>query len=432
MDSVVKNVYYMKTISIAKVPYTAKIFYMFMMFMWVAGASDYTSFNLGKNPILMPVYMIILGYYYVKYCKKSFKPLFLVIGIFLFWHIVSFFKYGGIIGFNFPPFYSILIVHVAFNIYRKDEFFLLFEKILVFFCCISLVVWVLVNILGTPFVSLMRLISVIQPSNPTETYSFLFGICSQLEFGIRRNLGFTWEPGRFACWLLLGLYVNLILHRFKISYKNNCSFYILFLSLISTFSTTGYALLFLMVLFYFINKKGVFSKLFIFLGVILALPSIIGLSFMSDKISTLSDVNNDISIIDYHIIEGDMEVITPQRFTGILLSFQNFIHDIFWGYNQLPYSYTNDCLFRNSIIVAPSEGIFEMLAKYGIFVGVFLYYWLVKSSILLGEYYHYKGKCFFLILFILMSISYDFWENCILMYFYFFALYKSKDVNYVR
>lgn len=422
----------MKTISIAKVPYTAKIFYMFMMFMWVANVSGYTSFNLGKNPILMPVYMIILGYYYAKYCNKSFKPLFLVIGIFVFWHIVSFLKYGGIIGFNFPPFYNILIVHVAFNIYRKDEFLLLFEKILVFFCCISLVVWVLVNILGTPFVSLMRLISVIQPSTPTETYSFLFGICSQLEFGIRRNLGFTWEPGRFACWLLLGLYVNLILHRFKISYKNNCSFYILFLSLISTFSTTGYTLLFLMVLFYFINKKGVFSKLFIFLGVILALPSIIGLSFMADKFSTLSNVNNDISIIDYHIIEGDMEVITPQRFTGILLSFQNFIHDFFCGYNQLAYSYTNACLFKNSIIVAPSEGIFEMLAKYGIFVGLFLYYWLVKSSILLGECYRYKGKWFFLIFFVLISFSYDFWENCILMYFYFCALYRSKDVNYVQ
>lgn len=55
MDSVVKIVYYMKTISIAKVPYTAKVFYMFMMFMWVANVSGYTSFNLEKNPILMPV-----------------------------------------------------------------------------------------------------------------------------------------------------------------------------------------------------------------------------------------------------------------------------------------------------------------------------------------------------------------------------------------
>lgn len=51
----------MKTISIAKVPYTAKIFYMFMMFMWVASVSDYTSFNFGKNPIFMPVFLIILA-----------------------------------------------------------------------------------------------------------------------------------------------------------------------------------------------------------------------------------------------------------------------------------------------------------------------------------------------------------------------------------
>lgn len=58
----------MNTISITKVPYTAKVFYMFMMFMWVASVSDYTSFNIGKNPIFMPIFLIILAFYYIKYC----------------------------------------------------------------------------------------------------------------------------------------------------------------------------------------------------------------------------------------------------------------------------------------------------------------------------------------------------------------------------
>ena len=53
----------MRLIDNVIVPYKAKAFYMFMMFMWVASASDYTSFNVGKNPILMPVFLIILAIY---------------------------------------------------------------------------------------------------------------------------------------------------------------------------------------------------------------------------------------------------------------------------------------------------------------------------------------------------------------------------------
>lgn len=41
----------MNSICNTKVPYKAKVFFMFMMFMWVASVSDYTSFNFGKNPI---------------------------------------------------------------------------------------------------------------------------------------------------------------------------------------------------------------------------------------------------------------------------------------------------------------------------------------------------------------------------------------------
>ena len=261
----------MRLIDNVIVPYKAKAFYMFMMFMWVASVSDYTSFNFGKNPILMPAFLIILAFYYIQYCHKSYKPLWIVLFLNILWNIVSYFKYGGYIGINFPPFYSIIIVHVAFNIYSKEDFLYYFEKMLVMFCSISLIVWLFANILGTPFVSFMRSISVIQPSSPTETYSFLFGLCSHIEMGIRRNLGFTWEPGRFACWILLGMYFNLVRNEFNIKNK---SFIILFLSLLTTLSTTGYSLLVVLILFVLMNKKSKLSKVIIVLCVVLVFPTV--------------------------------------------------------------------------------------------------------------------------------------------------------------
>lgn len=417
----------MKTISIAKVPYTAKIFYMFMMFMWVASVSDYTSFNFGKNPILMPIFIVILAYYYIRLCHKSYKPLVAILLINVVWNIASYLKYGGFLGVNFPPFYSIIIAHVAFNIYTRREFLHLFEKMLVMFCCISIVVWLCANLIGQPFVLLMRAISVIKPSPPTETYSFLFGLGSQIEMGIRRNLGFTWEPGRFACWILLGMYFNLVRNKFNIRNKHFC---ILFFSLLTTLSTTGYSLLVVLILFVLMNKKSKLSKVIIVLCVVLVFPTVWGLSIMSDKIEGLMDLDAGLGSIEYHSVKDGMAIVCPQRFTGIYVSFMNFVNDIFLGFNQLSNSYVSAVLYKHSVIVAPSEGIIGILAKYGIFYGAFFYYWLIKSSSYLSSSLGYKGKLMFFLLFMGISFSYEFWENCIFMYFYLCAFYRKCDSRY--
>lgn len=417
----------MKTISIAKVPYTAKIFYMFMMFMWVASVSDYTSFNFGKNPILMPIFIVILAYYYIRLCHKSYKPLVAILLINVVWNIASYLKYGGFLGVNFPPFYSIIIAHVAFNIYTRREFLHLFEKMLVMFCCISIVVWLCANLIGQPFVLLMRAISVIKPSPPTETYSFLFGLGSQIDMGIRRNLGFTWEPGRFACWILLGMYFNLVRNKFNIRNKHFC---ILFFSLLTTLSTTGYSLLVVLILFVLMNKKSKLSKVIIVLCVVLVFPTVWGLSIMSDKIEGLMDLDAGLGSIEYHSVKDGMAIVCPQRFTGIYVSFMNFVNDIFLGFNQLSNSYVSAVLYKHSVIVAPSEGIIGILAKYGIFYGAFFYYWLIKSSSYLSSSLGYKGKLMFFLLFMGISFSYEFWENCIFMYFYLCAFYRKCDSRY--
>lgn len=328
---------------------------------------------------------------------------------------------------NFPSFYSIIIAHVAFNIYTKEDFLYYFEKMLVMFCCLSIVVWLCANLIGQPFVLLMRAISVIKPSPPTETYSFLFGLGSQIEMGIRRNLGFTWEPGRFACWILLGMYFNLVRNKFNIRNKNFC---ILFFSLLTTLSTTGYSLLVVLILFVLMNKKSKLSKVIIVLCVVLVFPTVWGLSIMSDKIEGLLDLDAGLGSIEYHSVKDGMAIVCPQRFTGIYVSFMNFVNDIFLGFNQLSNSYVSAVLYKHSVIVAPSEGIIGILAKYGIFYGAFFYYWLIKSSSYLSSSLGYKGKLMFFLLFMGISFSYEFWENCILMYFYLCAFYHKFDVRY--
>jgi hypothetical protein len=351
--------------------------------------------------------------------------------MFALWTFASTIKYGQYVGTHYPVFYSILIAHVAFNIFNKDGFLRSFEGILVRLCSLSLVVWLSANIIGDPFVNLMRSISVVSPSPPTETYSFFVGLGSQFEMGLRRNIGFTWEPGVFSCWILLGMYLNLVRHNFTFfPFRKNRNFYILLATLLSTLSTTGYSVFAILVIFTFLNKKTFSYKIAIIIICVVLIPTILSLSFMSEKIVHLMDLNQDFNAIDYYSQTGN-DSVTPQRFAGFYFAWLNFIHDPLLGYNLLPYSYVSKQLFNGSVIIAPSEGILAMVGNYGIFIGLFFYYWLMKSSIYLSKVFHYKGTFMFFVFFMAISFSYGFWENCIFMYFYLCAFYKKFDNRYL-
>lgn len=412
-------------------PYTAKLFFMFMMFMWSASVTPLTGFNFSSNPVLMPVYLVILAFYFVNYCSKSDKPLLSFSLILSGWYVISCVKYGSAQKIPFSFFYSIVIAHVAFNIFEKDEFLRLYEEILVKLCILSLIVWACANLVGSPFVKLMHAVAVYENQPPTETNSFIVGLGSQFEMGLRRNIGFTWEPGRFSCWIILGMFVNVIRHKFVcFSFLKNRNFIILFATLITTLSTTGYVLFAIIMIFVLHNRKSGLVKIIMIALAVLIIPSIWAMPFLSEKISRLSDISSDYETITYFSNVKKMNEVCPQRFTGLYVSFQNFIHDVFWGYNQLDNSYTTAVIFRNTVRVSPSEGIVGILARFGIFFGMFFYYWLVKSSKLLSSALNYKGRYFFAILFLGMSFSYGWWDNCILMFFYFSAFYKGSSRYY--
>jgi hypothetical protein len=405
----------------------AKDFYMLMMFLWIARTSPLTSFNFGNNPVFMPVYLLIILLYYIYFCKKSYKPLIYIIYGFVIWYSAICFKYGMLVKPPMQPIYYLIISHVALNLYSLDEFLRRFNKILVFFCSMSLIVWVMVNLIPELIVPIMHSISLIDYQPPTETYSILFGIGSSFEGDLRRNIGFTWEPGVFSCYVLLGIFFVLIQNRFKITpVRRHIDFYILVLTLLTTLSTTGYSVFLLILLFMAYNVSTKAKWISVLLG-ILIIPAIASLSFMLDKIVSLTDIERDLQLI----VASTDNVLTPQRFSGLYLSLMNFINDAWLGYCDVANSYSVTDIFRG-IIVTPSEGVIAVLAKYGIILGGLLYLCLFKSSVSLSQEFHYKGRYFFAVLFLCISISYDFWENCILMYIYLYPFYKNCSKSYNR
>ena len=164
-----------------------------------------------------------------------------------------------------------------------------------------------------------------------------------------RNLGPFYEPGRFAIFLGFALALNLFKNKEKIFDKEDL---IYILALITTFSTTGYIVMLLLVTIRMLNKiyKPIYFALAIFV-----LPFIIwnvlNLDFMSDKI--IGDINETQSYSRFAAMVYHYELISKQPLFG-------------WG------NFVND--FKMS-----PNGLTQIIVKWGIIFSIFFYLYLYEG-----------------------------------------------------
>jgi len=182
------------------------------------------------------------------------------------------------------------------------------------------------------------------------------------------------------------------------------------------------------ILLFYVLNKSVRGKVLALMIAAMVIPIIVGLSFVSDKMINLMDIEGEINSVNYWASQG-RDKVTPQRFGGFYFEWLNFIHDFWLGYGHYSQSYTSTAIFGN-VNVAVSNGILYILAKYGVLVGIFFYYWMIRSSVFLSKSLRYKGKYIFALLFTMMGFSYDFWENNIIMFFYLSTFYMACSKSY--
>ena len=193
----------------------------------------------------------------------------------------------SIMGYSCHYFYLIYNAFLAYTIckvYKKDMF-VLYENVVTIFSLISLMAFFMVLVIPS-FAEFLKSISIHKVSGLWESNVLLFGI-QQIDYETailfsRRNLGFAWEPGRFAVIVVIALYFNLVINKFKL--KGNKNFWILFVTLITTQSTTGYGAAMGVVLLYFYNSKYKSAVIPVGIAIFLIFSS---LSFMNEKILSL-------------------------------------------------------------------------------------------------------------------------------------------------
>jgi hypothetical protein len=196
--------------------------------------------------------------------------------------------------------------------------------------------------------------------------SFLFTVNP---WALDRNSGFMWEPGAFAAVLSVAMFLNLVVNQGKV----NIMLLVMLVASISTFSTTGIILLFLVVLFYLLNQRT--SVIAVGTPITIVLAAIIFMQpDVSGKILDRME-NTEHSIQSAEDYEGDANGISVGRFGSWNLDMEDFAKHPFIGFGLQQTERINS---RYTDLVR-ANGFSDFIVKFGILGLLFLTFSLTTS-----------------------------------------------------
>jgi hypothetical protein len=388
--------------------------YFFMIVIYAGMASPFTKTmnHYTDQPIgfIIPVFMtlILLIRNPVSFYDTSFLLLIIVITV---WQLLQFIKTSFFnASYIFFIYYAIFIAYIIIKVFQFNMFFL-YEKIVTQLSLIAIIGWLAVIIIPGVMANFIETIKIPDSGGGTLEGNIIIFSMTNLRtlsegenWGLLRNSGFSWEPGRYATMVVVALFFNMARTRFQ--FRRNIGFWILVIALATTQSTTGFVTFSLLILFFLINQKNV-SKIFYLVLIIPLMLTIYNLPFVGEKIDTLADIENQRSksLNDMEIRQEDGTYV-PQRFDGMAYEFLNILDAPILGYGlSADNSYVAEKIYEK---IGLSNGVFKVIARFGLIIGGLFYFFLYQSSKCIISFYNLRGGIIYMLIFVSVSISYDF------------------------
>ena len=407
-------------------------FFVFVLIIYAGHAiSHVTSISIIQNPIWVMIPVILSGILALKWRILFNKQIYLLIlGFFIYFFAISV-KFQ-----EFRPTYFINYVLLFFIAYvavkaLNVNLFRIYESVLYLLAIIGLIFWVIQIVLGGD--TLFNYFGMI-PS--IDTWSYVSGegynaviysvqptaMSIQFDFLPPRNCGFAWEPGGFAVFLALAIFINLFF--FNPDATSRTRFWVLTAALVSSQSTTGYIIFMVILVFYYYNKK---QKLIILLWpvliVIIALA--FSLPFMSDKIVSLI---REAKMIDI-MVEGSIgreASIAPQRFASFMIALRDFLANPVLGLGGNAEASWTSKIGAN---VSTITGLGNLLAQHGLVGLIFFLLTLYKTSSFYSRAFNFNGRFLFFIIMFFISISYTIILLPVIMSLWMFNLFTPNGIQ---
>ncbi len=417
---------------------TFEYIYFFVMVIYMAQIHENTSRMVGTLsgalfPFLLPIILtiILLDRNKVKFDDKRLIRICL---LFALWIVLLFTNksyYGNEqYSYYFFLYYSIIVAYIHVQVFGK-KMLPLYENIMMKLSLLSLVFWGIYIIYPSTAAFFRSFPEAGQGHHIFYLYKWTDPAVREIQsynYGILRNAGCSWEPGRFSIMILLALYCNLA--RCGIKFKGNWSGIILLLALISTQSTTGF--LGAIVLYsIFAFKKFDLQYIIAFLVFVVPVSyQLISLDFMGGKIeeqldldASLKQINKSVDYVN-KVKESNEYVGSLARFPSMYFEVINIQHDPILGYGRnVGKSYFAQRISGNYLLVG---GLLKMFGEYGIPLGFILYLILFRSSSALGRDFKIRKITLF-VLFLIILTSYSIFITPVFMAFWFYGLFRKEE-----
>lgn len=406
--------------------------FMFVLIIYGGRASKFVeNLSLITNPIgcIIPVLLsIILVIRWRVVFKKQFYLL--ILGFFIYFLIICT-KFG-----DFRPTLFLSYAFIFFVVYSavkalKFDLFRIYEIIVYYLAIFGLFMWFIQSALGgnALFNYFSSIPSIIPFSNVTGNglnaifYSVQPSISSFLyQSLLPRNCGYAWEPGAYADYICLAIFVNLF---FTSADKNNKRrFWVLAASLISTQSTSGYVIFVVIILYHYFNKK-LHILIFLFPVIIAALIFLSSLPFMRNKIVFEFNQGNEMDAIVANSIASQVGY-APGRALSFRVAYRNFRDNPLFG---LGTHETESWTYKLGAKISQVSGIGFVLAQFGLVGFFFLVFYSIKSSFFFSKHYKYNGGILLFLIIILISISYTMIVLPLVMSFWMFTMFETDNTG---
>lgn len=354
-------------------------------------------------------FMVFLGVYaYLKgklrNSERIVKILFCVWGlVFIQWLF-----YGGLSPAGlYKPLLFFFTPFVLFRIMGLSYFRYLFN-IIYFFAIFTFPLYFLQSLFQPVNAWVQNAMSYVFPYAWTDWPRTLLFYSTPRESGylIMRNSGIFHEPGAYSIYLMLAIIINTFLTRNPLDKKN----IILVLILLTTFSTAGYVILLIFMLYAIPKSKlHIPIKIFILIFLIILTINIFhSAKFLQEKIA------NQFTYQTYAIRTGK---VAQGRFFAFLKASELLKKNVFFGKGIIT---ANTPIGEDFSSSAFGWGFMAFWAKYGLIFGIFYMWLFYKGLSKLCLFYHQPKNLaivFFIIIHVGLSTQSFFFHTSFVMFF---------------
>ena len=407
---------------------------MFIMVIYMAQATPETRrmiSSLSGNPIpfLLP---IVLSYAIYKSHRISFnnKKFYLILAIYGIWAICSLVKYGIYtteeLSYHFFMLYALIIAYIHNQAFGY-KLLPIYENIMVVLCKIAIAGWIIAVVVPASAAIFRMFPETVYGNHILYLFNWMDPAKGQVYGGLLRNAGCSWEPGRFAIMVTLAIFCNLCQN--GIRFKGNKHIWWLLIALATTQSTTGFFTTLAIYAIFLIKK---FNLKYIFILVLIMVPIIYGVlqfDFMGDKITdrfaNVQNISRLYERFDYYSSREDEGIYlgSLDRFEAMTFEWMNFIYDPVLGYGRnFKHSYFYTDISTNYSL---ANGLMKIFSSFGIFLGLFFFIVLAKSSSSVAKDSPEKRQIGLFVLFCLSAISYPILSIPIFTTFWFYGYFKK-------